>query len=73
MDNPKPEALAEAHVEYGKTAENAIELGKEDVVEAKKGTDTEHNTTLWQGIRAYQKGIFWSFVFSLCIVMDGYG
>lgn len=42
------------------------------VVDAKQGTDQEHAMTAWQGIKRYRKAVFWSFIFSLCIVMDGY-
>jgi len=57
-----------------KTAHTAIDKlsSIDEVVEAKHATDAEHNTTLWEGIKRWRKAIFWSFAFSLCIVMDGY-
>ena len=42
------------------------------VHDAKKATDLEHEMTTWEALKRYRKACFWSFVFSLCIVMDGY-
>ncbi len=42
------------------------------VVGAKNATDMEHSIFLWEGVRRYKKAIFWSWAFSMCIVMDGY-
>jgi SP family general alpha glucoside:H+ symporter-like MFS transporter len=42
------------------------------VVDAKHATDHEHSMTAWEGVKRYRKACFWSLVFSLCIVMDGY-
>ncbi|KAH7134799.1 general substrate transporter [Dactylonectria estremocensis] len=39
---------------------------------AKAATEKEHNMTLMQGIRLYPKAIFWSFLISTCIVMEGF-
>jgi len=50
------------------TAAVHIEL----VANAKNATDGEHVMTVWQGVKKYRKAMFWSVVFSLCIVMDGY-
>ena len=44
----------------------------DEVANAKDATDAEHATTVRQGLKAYKKAIFWSVIFSLCIVMDGY-
>lgn len=51
---------------------NDQKLTIEDVANAKDSTDAEHQLTVRQGIKAYKKAIFWSVVFSMCIVMDGY-
>ncbi|KAG5747345.1 hypothetical protein H9Q70_009973 [Fusarium xylarioides] len=40
--------------------------------DARLATEIEHKLSTWQAIVAYRKGLFWSFVFSLCIVMEGY-
>ena len=42
------------------------------VADAKTATDSEHELTVWQGLKKYRKAVFWSLVFSLTIVMDGY-
>lgn len=42
------------------------------IADAKAATEKEHNMTLLQGIRLYPKAVFWSFVISSCIVMEGY-
>ncbi|KAH6997085.1 general substrate transporter [Ilyonectria destructans] len=39
---------------------------------AKAAADKEHSMTLMQGIRLYPKAIFWSFLISTCIVMEGF-
>jgi MFS transporter, SP family, general alpha glucoside:H+ symporter len=52
---------------------NGEKLTIEDVANAKDATDNEHKLTARQGLKAYKKAIFWSVVFSMCIVMDGYG
>jgi SP family general alpha glucoside:H+ symporter-like MFS transporter len=39
---------------------------------ANQATEAEHSTGFVQGVRRYPKAVFWSFVVSLCIIMDGY-
>lgn len=34
--------------------------------------DAEHQLGLLKGIKEYRKAMFWSFVVSMCVVMDGY-
>lgn len=82
MDSTKEKDPQQAHIEDTSTSNDAEkakhlvahdETSIDEVVDAKNATDQEHNTTLWEGIKRYRKAIFWSFAFSLCIVMDGYG
>jgi SP family general alpha glucoside:H+ symporter-like MFS transporter len=40
--------------------------------DAKKASDSEHNMSLWQGIRLYPKAVAWSMLISTCICMEGY-
>merc|ERR1712000_800658 len=40
--------------------------------DAKQATANEHSMTIWEGLTAYKKAVFWSFCFSLTIIMDGY-
>jgi SP family general alpha glucoside:H+ symporter-like MFS transporter len=39
---------------------------------AKAATTSEHNMTLWQGIKLYPKAVAWSVLISTCICMEGY-
>uniref|UniRef100_A0A060SY56 ARAD1A09746p n=1 Tax=Blastobotrys adeninivorans TaxID=409370 RepID=A0A060SY56_BLAAD len=34
--------------------------------------EAEHQLGLFQGIKEYRKAVFWSFIVSMCVVMDGY-
>lgn len=53
-----------------KTAE---ETRVEDLLrEAEKGTEIEHNMTLWEGLRKYPKACFWSMMISVAVIMEGY-
>lgn len=77
-DEKEPKAQ-DQHVEDATSVHDPEKAGSidkssslDEVVDAKNATDLEHNTTLWQGIKRYRKAVFWSFAFSLCIVMDGY-
>ena len=55
------------------SAQDSSEKMHSKVVEhAKLASDKEQKMTLMQGIRLYPKAIFWSFVISTCIVMEGY-
>lgn len=40
--------------------------------DAKRATESEHNMTLWQGLKLYPKAIGWSVLISTCIAMEGY-
>jgi SP family general alpha glucoside:H+ symporter-like MFS transporter len=42
------------------------------ILDAKKASDSEHQMTLWQGIRLYPKAVGWSILISTCICMEGY-
>ncbi|KAG9230496.1 sugar porter family MFS transporter [Amylocarpus encephaloides] len=39
---------------------------------AKNASDSEHNMSLWQGIKLYPKAVAWSVLISTCIAMEGY-
>jgi SP family general alpha glucoside:H+ symporter-like MFS transporter len=43
-----------------------------DLAKAKIASDREKSLPVWQAVRSYRKAIFWSFVMSLCIIMEGY-
>lgn len=67
---PAPDAT---HIEDGGAyTVNALLVSKEVHVDARNATRDEHELKVWDGIKRYRKAIWWSFVFSLCIVMDGY-
>lgn len=72
----KPTVFEADHLEEGTATCREVSKHGADylamVADAKHGTDHEHAMTAWQGIKRYRKAVFWSFVFSLCIVMDGY-
>uniref|UniRef100_A0A060TBJ9 ARAD1D35728p n=1 Tax=Blastobotrys adeninivorans TaxID=409370 RepID=A0A060TBJ9_BLAAD len=42
------------------------------IEDATRQMQAEHEMTLWQGIKEYKGALWWSFVISLCVVMDGY-
>ncbi|KAK2757725.1 hypothetical protein FQN54_004694 [Arachnomyces sp. PD_36] len=42
------------------------------VQNARDGTEQEHRLSFWDAIRIYKKAVFWSMLFSLAIVMEGY-
>lgn len=50
--------------------------GKEDwgtiIEEAKQATEEEHELTTVQALKLYPKACFWSFVISMCVIMEGY-
>ncbi|CZS92793.1 probable alpha-glucoside transport protein [Rhynchosporium agropyri] len=53
--------------------EHALNMpGKHLDDSAKAATATEHNTTVWQGIKTYRKAVFWSVLVSASIIMEGY-
>lgn len=39
---------------------------------AKEGQKAEHGLAPLQAIKAYPMAIFWSFMVSMCVVMEGY-
>jgi MFS transporter, SP family, general alpha glucoside:H+ symporter len=41
-------------------------------VEARQATATEHELTLWQGLKTYKKAAFWSILISMTVIMEGY-
>lgn len=45
---------------------------KGNVLYAKQATMAEHSLTIWQALKAYRKAVFWSFIYSLLIIMEGY-
>ena len=68
----KDTAAATTHIEDGHTSDNALAVHKGVDADAKLATTAEHDLKVWDGIKQYRKAIWWSFVFSLCIIMDGY-
>lgn len=42
------------------------------VQEAREATETEHQMSLWQGIKLYPKAVGWSMLLSTAIIMEGY-
>lgn len=40
--------------------------------EARHGAETEHNMTLWQGLRTYPHAVGWSILFSTAVIMEGF-
>lgn len=64
---PQIEEARRSHSEV-----NNEKLNIDQVANAKDATDAEHKLTALEGLKAYKKAIFWSVVFSMCIVMDGY-
>ena len=63
-DTPNVEKLATAHVEET--------LGHDAVDEAKRASEAEHSATFWTTFKKHKKGVFWSCIISLTIVMEGY-
>jgi SP family general alpha glucoside:H+ symporter-like MFS transporter len=39
---------------------------------AKDGAANEHNTTAMQALKAYPAAVFWTFMVSMCVIMEGY-
>lgn len=74
MTDAQKTAMTESHIEEARTKHGIVDekMTLDDVANAKDATDAEHKITVGQGVKAYKKAIFWSVVFSLCIVMDGY-
>lgn len=69
-DNRLPQSLSLDPATTDVIDAKAAYLGM--VADAKNATAAEHELTLWKGIKSWRRAIFWSWVFSLCIVMDGY-
>ncbi|KAK4940928.1 hypothetical protein LTR10_019082 [Elasticomyces elasticus] len=69
-------ALALEEIEQGAYTYNNISKDSAHWLQltrdAKQATADEHSMTAWEGLRAYKKAVFWSFCFSLTIIMDGY-
>lgn len=40
--------------------------------DARLATQTEHTTSVWQGIKTYRKAVFWSIIVSSSVIMEGY-
>ncbi|EMR72447.1 putative mfs sugar transporter protein [Eutypa lata UCREL1] len=57
-----------------KAADHELEekLGLSAIHEAKLATDEEHAQTLWQALSENRKGVFWSIMISMSIIMEGY-
>ncbi|KAL3478664.1 general substrate transporter [Aspergillus californicus] len=49
-----------------------IEIATFDLEQARRGTEQEHSLSFTQGLRTYRKAVFWSMLFSLAIIMEGY-
>ena len=56
-----------------KAADHELEekLGLSAIHEAKLATDEEHAQTLWQALSENRKGVFWSIMISMYIIMEG--
>lgn len=61
------------HIESVDDGEDITSLKPEEVFEsARLATEGEHNLTFREAIKLYPWAIFWAFVLSLTIVMEGY-
>jgi MFS transporter, SP family, general alpha glucoside:H+ symporter len=38
---------------------------------AKEAAIAEHQQTVWEACKIYKKALFWSFICSMCVVMEG--
>ncbi|KAH9885185.1 sugar transporter [Xylariomycetidae sp. FL2044] len=72
-DVPSPAPAAAAAVSPAEKGEHErIKPLNDIILNAKLATEKEHRMTLMEGIRLYPKAIFWSFLISTVIVMEGY-
>lgn len=70
---PQHKDHGSAHVEsLSHTADEKAQKWGDIGQEAQQATEDEHQMTLGQALKKYRKACFWSAVFSLCIIMDGY-
>lgn len=68
-------AQDEIMVEHRESTNGTDDYRKDAAViaaNAQLATEVEHTMNFWKAIRIYKKSVFWSFVFSLAIIMDGY-
>ena len=56
---------------FTKMAKNLDDFGDVNS-KAYRGTQYEHNMTLWQAVRMYPKATAFSMIFSLSLIMEGY-
>lgn len=47
-------------------------ITNEVATDAQDSVAIEHSLTPWQAIKAYPMAVFWCFVVSTCVVMEGY-
>jgi hypothetical protein len=70
-------ALEGEHIEQVDPILVADELGVDETLEvldarAAEATEAEHALSPLQAVRAYPMAIFWSFMVSMCVIMEGY-
>ena len=69
--------VGEEHLERIDPVLIAGGLGVDETLEyldarAAEATEAEHALTPLQAIKAYPMAIFWSFMVSMCVIMEGY-
>ena len=65
--------MATRVIQVQKVADHEIEekLGHSAMLEAKQATSDEHSQTLMQAFKANKKGVMWSVLISMTIIMEG--
>ena len=72
QDNMNIKELECSNYSYNDVSHKSSKNWTHLVEEAKQATAHEHNMTIPEGLKNYRKSIFWSVMFSLTIIMDGY-
>lgn len=67
--------MAEGHSSVSGDISRATTKDSHDAIlthEARHGAETEHQMTLWQGLRTYPHAVGWSILFSTAVIMEGF-
>jgi SP family general alpha glucoside:H+ symporter-like MFS transporter len=62
-------AVGHDHVEYVSPEGDSAEVLE---ARAKEAQEAEHALSPLQAIKAYPMALFWSFMVSMCVIMEGY-